>query len=238
MADGMTLAAMSMINDMNRLSLIGQNVTNSISAGYKRELVSQNSFSSLLLDSRGMGTSVPVPGLSTTVDMRPGTLRPTGNKLDLAIEGPGFFEVTDMAGTYYTRQGAFALDASGRLVTPAGEVVSGVSGDIRLSSPFPRIDQQGRVYDGDKQVGQLKVVMVDDARLMSKAGQSHFSLGKAEIEMRDGVVRQGYTEASNVDTGAEMVKLIETVRHFESAQKVIQIYDEMTERAISKLGEF
>lgn len=238
MADGMALAALSMINDMNRLSLIGQNVTNSISVGYKREVVSQNAFSNLLLDSRGKGASVPVPGLSTTVDMRPGALRPTGNKLDLAIEGPGFFEIADKAGTYYTRQGAFTLDASGRLVTPAGEAVSGVSGDIRLSSPFPRVDRQGYVYDGDKQVGQLKVVMVDDARLMTKAGQSHFSLGKANIMTGEGVVRQGHTEASNVDTGTEMVKLIETTRHFESGQKVIQIYDEMTERAISKLGEF
>lgn len=238
MADGMALAALSMINDMNRLSLIGQNVTNSISVGYKREVVSQSSFSSLLLDSRGKGTSVPVPGLSTTVDMRPGPLRPTGNKLDLAIEGPGFFEIADKAGTYYTRQGAFTLDSSGRLVTPAGEAVSGVSGDIHLSSPFPRVDRQGYVYDGDKQVGQLKIVMVDDARLMTKAGQSHFSLGKANIAPGEGVVRQGHTEASNVDTGAEMVKLIETTRHFESGQKVIQIYDEMAERAISKLGEF
>lgn len=238
MADGMALAALSMINDMNRLSLIGQNVTNSISTGYKREILSQHAFAQMILDGGGRQTMAPVPGLATALDMRPGSLRPTGNKLDLAIDGPGFFEIVDQDKTYYTRQGSFTLDATGRLVTAAGEVVNGVNGDIRLSSAFPSIDRQGLVYDGEKPVGQLKIVKVDDARQMTRTGQARFALGKAGIAAGEGVVRQGFLEASNVDTASEMVKLIETTRHFESGQKVIQIYDEMTERAISKLGEF
>lgn len=238
MADGMALAALSMINDMNQLSMISRNVTNGVSGGYKGEMGTHQAFSTLLVNNGRGGANVPVPGLATVTDMREGALRTTGNKLDVAIRGAGFFEVSDKTGTYYTRQGNFTLDAEGRLVTPSGEVVSGVSGDMRLSSPFPKIDQQGNVYEEDRHVGQIKVVGVDDARLMVRAGSSRFTLGQANIVAGTGSVLQGYTEASNVNTATEMVKLIQTTRHFESGQKVIQFYDEMADQAISKLGAF
>ncbi len=79
----------------------------------------------------------------------------------------------------------------------------------------------------------------DDPRLLQYVGEGKFVQASAAVKADEKVsVRQAYLEASNVNTAAEMVKMIETMRHFETGQKVIQMYDAMNERAISKLGEF
>jgi flagellar basal-body rod protein FlgG len=167
-------------------------------------------------------------------------LRQTGNSLDLAIDGKGFFEVHDGENIYFSRQGNFTLDATGRLATAAGMAVAGLGGDIRLQSGQVRIDSLGRIYEKDQQVAQLKLIAFQDAAKLVPAGAGLYTAGKASLQVVDENinVRQGYTESSNVVAADEMVRLIEAMRRFEGGHKVIQWYDEMLEKALSRLGEF
>lgn len=236
MSDGLPIAALSMINDMQRLTSISQNLTNAMTPGYKREMPVNAVFSSMISDKN---LSMSIPEMSKVLDMKQGTLRYTGNPLDVAIESNGFFEIHRGEEVYYTRQGNFSLDAEGRLVTSSGDVVNFISGDLRLTTGQPSIDRDGRVMENGKQIGQIKIVHFDDPTLMHSVGEGKFVQSTATVKADGKVaVRQAHLEASNVNTAAEMVKMIETMRHFESGQKVIQMYDEMSERAISKLGEF
>jgi len=239
MADGMAIAAVGMNNDMQRLNSISGNMANALTPGYKRTL----SFVSAMKDrSLVMGNGlqqVPVPALATVTDMKPAVLRGTGNPLDLAIEGQGFFEVQQGGQTFYTRQGNFTLDANAQLRTLSGDLVMGLGGVLQLSTGQPTIERDGRIVENAKPVGQLKLVSFDDPRLLQPVGDGKFLQGAAVVK-NDGVaiVRQGQLEASNVNSAQDMVKLIETMRHFESGQKVIQMYDDMAERVNTKLGDF
>lgn len=237
MSDGFTIAALSMTNDMQRLSSISQNLTNALTPGYKREVALGAAFSSMVVGNGAFDAAVP--SMSSVIDMKPATLRFTGNPLDIAIENGGFFEVIRDGQVYYTRQGNFSLSASGQLLTQSGDVVNGLSGEMKLTTSQPTIDRQGRVLENGVPVGQLKVVQFDDVRLLQGVGEGKFLQASASIKPDEAVsVRQAHLEASNVNTASEMVKMIETMRHFETGQKIIQMYDEMNERAISKLGEF
>lgn len=237
MPDGFTIAALSMTNDMQRLSSISQNLTNALTPGYKREIPLTTAFANMVSGNGAFNASVPAA--SGLIDMKQSTVRYTGNPLDLAIENNGFFEIVRDGKVYYTRQGNFTLDPAGRLITQSGDIVNGSSGDLRLTGSQPTIDRQGNIIENGKQVGQLKIVQFEDARMLQGVGEGKFLQAGAAIKPEEKVtVRQSHLEASNVNTAAEMVKMIETMRHFETGQKIIQMYDAMNERAISKLGEF
>jgi flagellar basal-body rod protein FlgF len=234
--DALSLAAGSMSEDIARLTSISQNLTNASTAAYKREVPLGRAFAQVM---DATGVSEPTPAAAAAIDHRAGTLRFTGHALDLALEGDGYFEVQTESGPAYTRQGDFRLDAAGRLVTQAGDPVQGSGGPLHLSSAQPTVDREGRLFDGEKSLGQLKVVHFADPAQLQRAGSGLFLAPEAAAVQAEGVrVRQGHLEASNVSTAAEMVKLVETMRHFEATQKVVQGVDDMMERALRKLGEF
>lgn len=244
MTDALSAIAGSMSNDLARLATISQNLVNGTTPGYKGGIAHTRSFPDALAVAAANGATarlaVSLPQIDVAIDYKTGTLKPTGNPLDVAIEDDGYFEVMTETGPAYTRQGNFHLDARGRLVTEAGLAVQGVSGDIVLTTTQPVIDRNGNVLDGDKPAGQLKVVKFADQKQLRMAGTGLFLQGDAAFAAGDGSgkVRQAHLEMSNVSSMSEMVKLMETTRHFESAQKVVQGVDEMHERALRKLGEF
>lgn len=242
MIDALGLVAGSMIDDMARLAAISNNLANVASPGFKREIVIDRQFNdylgiNALPRTAGIGGE-PLPS-QIKIDHRPGSLRFTGHALDLAIEGDGFFELLTDAGPVYTRQGNFQIDSRGRVVSMSGEPVAGTGGEIALATSQPRVDSDGRIFDGEKLVSQLRIVHFRDPGSMVKVGAGIYqSIGPNDIEKVQGRVRQGHLENSNVVTVNEMVKIIETMRHFEANQKVIQGYDDMLERAIRTLGNF
>lgn len=181
-------------------------------------------------------------GAAQEIDHKKGALRVTDAALDVAIEGDGFFELRMPSGPAYTRRGDFRVDASGQLVTQGGHVVMGTGGPLIMRSGSPVIGKDGRVLDDGQEIGQLKIVSFADPRSLLVAEEGGvFTAPEAALASspdRSPKVLQGHLEASNVNTAAEMVRLIETVRHFESVQKVVQGFDEMRERALRKLGEF
>jgi len=233
----------SMHADMARMERVGMNIANAQTAGYKREVTSTTAFGTQFAAAAG--------ALSVHTDQRPGTLRPTGHALDLALTGPGWFEVATPQGVAYTRQGNFRLDAQGRLVTQQGHPVMGQGGEIVLLHGSPVIDAAGRVFEGTPSagrdalgagsaaVGQLKLVQFDAGAPLQRLGDG-LVLPQGEPSPVAAVapqVRQGFLENSNVSHMQEMVRLLETVRHMESMQKVALGYDEMLATSIRKLGE-
>lgn len=226
----------SMQADMARMDRVAMNIANAQTAGYKREVVTAAPFGTRI-DAAGE------PRLTIRTDARPGTLKPTGQALDFALAGPGWFEVLTPQGPAYTRQGQFRLDAASRLVTQQGHPVMGMGGEIVLPSGAPVVDAAGRVFASSTAVGealaQLKVVQFPSAAPVERRGDGLVLLHGEAMAAPEGAVRihQGFLENSNVSHLQEMVRLIETVRHLETLQKVALGYDEMLGASIRKLGE-
>jgi flagellar basal-body rod protein FlgG len=238
MPSAISVAARVMADDMFRLDVISQNLANAQTTAYKKELVAARPFAEHL-EAGGQRIPVSLPALASVLDLRQGALSRTGNALDLAIDGEGFFEIAGRDGPLYTRQGSFRLDASGRLVSPSGLPVSGASGEIRLTSASPVVDRLGRVLEGDRVVDQLKIVRFASSDALTPLGGGLYRAdGQGEAALDALQVRQGFVEASNVQSLPEMVRMIELMRRFETTQKVVQSYDGMLGTAIGKLGEF
>ncbi len=239
MSGVLAIAALSMTEDTARLATISHNLANATTPGYKKEIPISQPFVDLLQVYSGTAPqayATTLPALTTVVDQRPGSLRYTGAALEVALVGKGFFDLQNEHGTVYTRQGSCQIDARGRVVHVTGNPLTG---DITLSTTQPRIDQQGRVFDDDKPVGQLRIVTFDHPAAMQKLGDGLFAAPNASAAIpADGRIRQGYLENSNVVTVTEMVGVIETMRHFEANQRLIQSYDALLDRAIRTLGEF
>lgn len=234
----------SMQHDMARLDRVAMNLANAQAVGYKRE-VAAGAFARLVPAAAAAAVEAGVG-----IDQRPGTLRATGQKLDVALAGPGWFEVQTEHGVAYTRQGQFQLDPQGRLVTARGHLVMGTGGAIQLPHGMPFIDAQGRIFEGGLPgaepartdgfpVAQLKVVAADPAAPVRRLGDGLVLLQAEPFELGAGAlqVRQGFLENANVNSMQEMVQLMQTMRHFESMQKVALGYDEMLGSVIRRLGD-
>jgi len=237
----LSIALRSMQQDARQLDRIGMNLANAQTVGYQRETAARP-FAHL-------AGAIPAP-TGAALDVRPGTLRSTGHQLDVALGGPGWFEVRTEHGTAYTRQGNFRVDAQGRLVTAQGHAVQGLDGDIQLPHAMPSIDVQGRIFEGalpgaapgrtdGAPIAQLKVVTAKQGAAAQRLGGGLVLLeGEPQpLPPGEAQVRQGFLENANVNSMQEMVDLMQTMRHFESMQKVALGHDEMMGAAIRRLGE-
>lgn len=242
MIDPISLITTSIQQDMQRLNLIAHNSANALTAGFKREfLATANQNGSGISPDTSLGLSLPsIPASQVMTDNRAGVARQTGNPLDIALSGDGYFEVRTDTGVAYTRQGTFRLDDRGYLVTQAGFPVAGAAGDILLTSLTPTIDRQGRVFEQGKQVAQIKVVSFESPVALSNIGGGlmvPIDRANPQVVSRP-VMVQGKLEASNVDSTQEMVRMMETFRHFETSHRVLQAYDDIHDKAIRNLGQF
>jgi flagellar basal-body rod protein FlgG len=248
MIDAVTMTAASMSDDMQRLATISHNLANATTPGFKRDIALYGRFARMLQEAdiaQAAGTAVSGAGeASSKIDQQDGSLRFTGNAFDLALEGSGFFELAGAEGPLYSRQGDFHLDARGRLVNANGLPVMGTGGEIYMLGGDTKVERDGRIFEDGKQIAQLKIVDFEQPDALLKAGNGLYAAmaGQAPKEDTAGSdrfaqLRPSHLENSNVVPVSEMVRLIETIRHFESQQKVIQGYDEMLERVIRSLGE-
>jgi flagellar basal-body rod protein FlgF len=216
-----------------RLEVAAQNVANIATPGFKRQL----SFSRLVAPAEANGASEA--GVAVHRDFAQGTLAGTGNPLDLAISGPGFFELRSESGTIYSRQGQFRLAADGTLVTPQGYVLQAAGGgDLVLERAAVSILEDGTVLDRGVPVARIAVLAAADEGALQPVGGSHFIAPEgAMTALPEAVVRQGMVENSNVSLGDEMVSTMAAVRQAETGARLIQVYDELLGRAISSLGQ-
>ena len=250
MSDVFSILLSSIHADMARAERAAMNLANSQTPGYKREVGPSMPFAARVGAGGASSAAATASPQRPQTDLRPGTLKATGQALDLAIVGEGWFEVSTPEGPAFTRQGNFRLDAEGRLVTQQGNPVMGTAGLIHLVHGSPRIDEAGRVFERDwaeagiasmapAAVGQIKVVQLEEAQALRRMGAGLVAHDGAAAVAGEGSaqVRQGLLENSNVDPMREMVELMQSVRHLETLQKVALGYDEMLGTSIRKLGE-
>jgi flagellar basal-body rod protein FlgF len=237
MSDAIAALSEAMRNDAETLRVIGQNVSNIDTVAYRREIaVMRPSFEQATDEAR---TVLAAPtSLETVIDQRPGILKSTSEALHLAIEGSGFFvvEMPNGAGEALTRRGDFRLDSDGRLVTQQGEPVLGDNGVVRPGGT-PQIAADGTVRVAGEVIAQLRVAQVAPGSQITALGADLYRADQLPEGDSSARVRQGFLEASNVESVQEMVRLIETMRHFEGVQRFVRGYDDMMGKAISELGK-
>jgi flagellar basal-body rod protein FlgG len=244
MSNALTIAVQSMQNDLSRLDAISQNAANINTPGYRRTITTSTSFADVLSLSRGRtgaGASLTLPSMTSAVDTTHGALKATGNPLDLALDGEGYFELSTPTGPAYVRTVSARLDEQGRLVNQAGLLVNGTGGDIVADGSNATIGPRGEVLVHGEAVAHLRVVRFDDPHALEKTPDGLLRPKSANATPQEAAtvqVRSGFLEGSNVTPLNEMVAMLETSRHFESQQKLFQGYDEQLSNAIQHLGQF
>ncbi len=192
-------------------------------------------------------------------DFTQGQLTPTSNPLDVALQGKGFFEVLTPNGIRYTRRGLFTIAPNGALVTDQGYLVLNKANwnaekspeeDTALPPPAERkillepgavtISMRGEIFQKGKQIGQLSIVEFKDPHSLKKEGSSLFiNSNKDNIRSESNTVaHQGFVEESNVNAVSEMSALIKANRHFESIQKAMKAYDNITGKSVNEISRF
>lgn len=225
-----------------RLAVITNNMANAGTVGFKKDALSFEQFMRPLRAAGledGEFSRVPIDVVTGEefIDTSAGPYRETGNPLDVAITGDGFFVINTLDGPRYTRAGSFHLSPEGLLVDAHGQTVQGEGGDIELGPGQVHIAADGAVYLNDQQVDTLQVVDIDQADL-SRTGTGKFAIRQGAVpgELETPSVRQGVLEQSNVEPVIEMVGLISTQRAYEAFHKVMRTLDESYKQSIRNVG--
>ncbi len=175
----------------------------------------------------------------TKTDFSAGPLKHTGNPLDLALEGDGFFCIKTEQGTQYTRNGNFSLDQDGTLVTMDGLSVLGEGGPINIEGNTFTVDIKGNISVDGSQIDTIKIVGFQNPDALKKTGNSLFAIADknaVESKVEFTGVSQGFIELSNVNAIRMMTEMIEVLRGYESYQKAIKTADEANAKAINDVG--
>jgi flagellar basal-body rod protein FlgG len=222
--------------------VISENLACAAIPGYKKQELSFATVGAGLLQAQN-GTRAALPKAETTTSFQTGEIRQTGVNSDVAIDGPGFFEVQLANGaTAYTRDGEFQVNAQGQLLTKQGYAVLGQNGPIQLDrnnrAPLS-IAATGEISQGTEVKGRLKVVSIDRPNLLTQISGGCFLAENPAVQVTSisqPSLRQGYLEAANTSSMVEMANLIRSMRSFEANQRIIQMQDERMGQAISDLG--
>ncbi|NDY42261.1 flagellar basal-body rod protein FlgF [Dissulfurirhabdus thermomarina] len=175
-------------------------------------------------------------------DFSPGPLVETGNPLDFAVDGEGFFAVQTPAGVRYTRAGGFTLNALNELVTAEGYRVLGDGAPITLEDTTGRgiwLSEDGYFFVDEAQTGRLDVVKFDRPEALVPAGGNLYEAPAAAGPPTPSAarIRQGFIERSNVNGLKLMVELMELQRAYEVQLRAIQSADQLDGRAVNEVGK-
>lgn len=175
---------------------------------------------------------------ATVHDLSGGAMVQTGSKLDVGLNGDGFFAVQTAGGERWTRSGAFQLSANGTLVDSNGNPVLGQGGPIQFGPEETDIliAADGSVSSSAGAKGQLRIVEFDNPQALTREGNNLFA-GGTPVAASNTRVMQGFIERSNVSGVSEMAEMIRVTRAYESAANLAQKQDELRRSAIQRLGD-
>lgn len=226
---------------MESLDLLANNVANASTGGYKAD----REFYGLYVAPEAQGndplSTMPVIE-KPWVDLSQGDVHSTGNPLDVALSGKGFFAVQGPGGPLYTRNGNFRVAADGELVTSDGYAVRTRSGaPLTLQATRPiEIARDGTVTQDGTLIGQLAVVDFSSTAGLSKQGSNYFRVADPTIRPTapsSTVVEQGKLESSNTGAAEAAVRLISVMRQFEMLQKAVALGHDMNKRAVEEVAK-
>jgi flagellar basal-body rod protein FlgF len=220
-------ASSGMVAQSSKQDVIANNIANAQTLGFKRQRVTTASFAQTLERSMvGLkeADQPPYPdspaqpvivAADEAVDASSGPVRLTGNMLDVAIEGPGAFDVVSSGVSRQTRAGSFRVDASRELCTSDGAKVQGKSGSIHVPQGKVEITPDGTIVVDGAEIDKIKIV------------------GEQPGETR---ITQGALEESNVNVVRELTDMIVNMRSFEANQRVIGNIDKTLDKLINEGG--
>ena len=236
------LAAGGIRSRMESLDLLANNLANASTTGYKvdREFYTLFTGDREEADEEGNKSTVPLIDKRWT-DFSQGVLQTTGNPVDMALQGKGFFTVNSPSGPLYTRNGSFQVSPAGILSTAEGYAVRSRDGKpIKVDSALPlEVTPDGNVQQGGASIGDLDVVNFANTMILSKQANNYYQNGDPKVAPTadtDVQVHQGQLEASNVNTPASAVQLVGVMRQFEMLQKAIKLSMDMDQKGISEVA--
>jgi flagellar basal-body rod protein FlgF len=250
----MYTAASGALVAQSAVDTIANNLANVNTAGFKRTLLqvqsqperdiyrfqtdptkSGGAAAQQLIGALGTGAQV----YDTPADYAQGAIAATGNDLDVALSGPGFFAVRGNAGVRYTRDGAFLRDANGYLTAENGDRVLGANGApvVLPAQGAVAIGRDGAISVAGRPYDRLNIVEFANAAGLRPEGASRFvDAGAGARQATTTSALQGSLEKSNADVVRSMVDLIANERWFDANEKSIKTQDDAVGEAIQTVG--
>lgn len=224
------------------IDVVANNIANAETAGFKVESLNIQTEPRYLPAGDGsLGTINFALDSGVTRDFSQGALKATGAALDMAIEGEGFFQISTPAGNRFTRDGRFSLDTQGRIVNAQGNaVLDAGGGEITLdpSKGRPTLGQDGTISQEGQVIGKIGLVRFASLAALSKDGNGAYR-NDSNIQPQpaaDARVMQGMIETSNVQPIAQITRLIEVSRAYESIAHMMDQTADLSGQTIDRLG--
>ena len=238
----------AMLTHQHNLNVIGNNMVNVSTAGYKQDRYVASTFDDVMYSrvtvNESAGTEISRQSYIRAAseiytDYSQGIPEPTELPLDFAIVGDGFFAVQDAEGNVgYTRMGNFSLDEEGYLCLPGfGQVLDPQNQPIYLGTDKIRGDYQGYIYYNDTPVAQLGVFQFEDNEALERDDRGLFT-GEDPQAGQDYQIWNKYLERSNSDMVKQMTEMITYQRALQSAAQISKMYDQLMNRATGEVGRF
>ena len=232
---GVNTAVSACVKRIAQLDYVTNNLANVNTPGFKAERLSFVRKADVPELEENAFSHTP----SVVTDHSRGTLQKTGNPLDIAIDGEGYFVIQGKEGEYFTRNGSFTINSRKELVTLQGDPVMGEGGKITLSGKNVDISGSGAIRVDGSDAGRLRIVGFQKKDALQRMGQGQFKdAGVAQQAPEERPeVRSGYVELSNVQAVKEMIDMIDIQRSVEAYMKVMQTISEQDRMATGRLGK-
>jgi flagellar basal-body rod protein FlgF len=238
MIPGLYSAASGMVAEENRQAVISNNIANAATTGYKRQAPVSLGFYQMISQKARHPFHYQVeaaPGggvkmVETYTNRAMGALRQTGNDLNVALSGPGYFAVDTPQGERFTRSGDFTLDIDGHLATQSGYKVRSTEGaPIDARGGDVRIGADGSVIVDEVHAGFIRMIEFEQPERLLREGQNLYrateEVMEASMVAESSRMQQSFLEMSNVNLPHEMIQMIMGMRFYEANQKMIQTAD-------------
>ena len=230
MDSGYYAACAGLAAQTDALEVVANNLANLQTAGYRGQ---QATFRSLLAGSGTVGwnpINVAVNDFGvlsgSRVDLASGSLTATGNALDLAVAGKGFFTVQSAQGVLYTRNGGFHRTPEGKLVTGQGDAVLGEQGPINLPDGEVAVSSDGTVSVAGAVVAKLRLAEFSPGTALTAKGNAlYLAPAESVLPPVSSSIRQSMLEESNVSPVEGVVQLITIQRQAEMMQRALSLFD-------------
>jgi len=225
-----------------QMGIIANNLANMTTTGFKGEKMMFSQHLVKSRDDRGLGGTdlAFVRDIATMRDVTEGPLEKTGNPLDIAISGEGFFIIQTDQGDNYTRAGQFKLDDGGQLVNQQNDPVLSDAGQPFFFGPEESgitISTDGSIATQNGQIGRLAVVGFERPYALKPNASGNFTTGESPTAVENPKVVQGMLEGSNVLPIIEMTHMIDVHRTYESVRKFLEKEDERMKQMVRDMAE-
>lgn len=243
MIPGLYSAATALDSSVRRHEVASENLANIQMPGYRKKILANTTFETLFPSTRPPFNDTTQSEMLGTATIKPlydfqqGHLDDTGNPLNFALHGDGFFTIKGPDGPLYTRNGSFYVDTNRQLVTIDMLPVMGPGGPVvvpdNVSAQNINVSTDGRLSADGQEFGEFAIVKFADNSVLTSAGATLFAAPGDVVPLPGtAAVQQGQLELASTSAIDEMLELIECSRHMDAAQKALQTIAESVQKRI------